>query len=74
MKLKKEHIREEWSEGNPDDGGDGYWIALAAGWKWDGDPVGICHTIHESTKRAARRQGVMRCACEDCTKQNVSRK
>jgi len=74
MKLKKEHIREEWNEGNPDEGGDGYWIALNLGWKWNGDPVGSCHTIHENTKREAHRQGVMRCACEDCTKQNVSRK
>jgi hypothetical protein len=66
MKIRKEHIREEWNEGHPDEGGDGYWIALMTGWKWDGDPVGNCHIIHEDTRQQAHRQGVMRCECKDC--------
>jgi hypothetical protein len=61
MKLTTKHIREEWDEGE-----DGYWIALMPGWKWDGDPVGACHTIHEDTRSEAKRQGVLRCDCEDC--------
>ena len=39
MKLRQEHIAEEWDEGHPKDGGDGYWIFLKSGWKWDGDPM-----------------------------------
>ena len=66
MKLKKEHIREEWNEGHPDNGGDGYWVALKSGWKSDDDPVGVVHCIHEDTKREAYRVGVMPCNCRDC--------
>jgi hypothetical protein len=66
MEVKKEHIREEWNEGHPDDGGDGYWIALKSGWRWDGDPVGAVHSIHEDTRRAAHQQGVLPCGCADC--------
>lgn len=53
MKLRKEHIASEWSEGE-----DGYWISLKPGWKWDGDPVGAVHSIHEDTRAAAHQQGV----------------
>jgi len=67
MKLRQEHIAEEWDEGHPKDGGDGYWIFLKSGWKWDGDPMGNCHIIHEDTKQEARNQGVLKCECKECT-------
>lgn len=66
MKVRPEHIREEWSEGNPEDGGDGYWIALKPGWKWAGDPVGAVHSIHEPTRRLAHKETVLPCQCPDC--------
>jgi hypothetical protein len=66
MKIRKEHIREQWDEGHPDDGGDGYWIALVAGWKSADDPIGNLHVIHEDTRRDALEVGVMRCDCRDC--------
>jgi hypothetical protein len=66
MKLKRKHIREEWDEGHPDMGGEGYWIALKSGWKWTGDPMGNCHTIHENTRNMAWKQGVMCCECVEC--------
>lgn len=66
MKLRAEHIREQWSEGHPDDGGDGYWIALQPGYKSADDPIGVLHTIHEDTRREAFAVGVMRCECSDC--------
>ncbi len=61
MKMRREHIKEEWNEWE-----DGYWIALKSGFKWDGDPVGAVHSIHEPTRAAAHAEGVLRCACEDC--------
>lgn len=61
MKLQRTHIREEWSEGD-----DGYWIALKTGWKWEGDPVGAVHQIHEDTRAKAYSEGVERCRCKDC--------
>jgi hypothetical protein len=67
MKLQKKHISSEWNEGHPDEGGDGYWVSLKPGWKSDDDPVGVLHCIHEDTKRAAYRIGVMPCNCRDCT-------
>lgn len=66
MKLRKSHVAEEWNEGHPDNGGDGYWIVLKSGWKWDSDPVGAVHSIHEDTKVKAWQGGVMRCQCSDC--------
>ena len=66
MKIKKEHVSEEWSEGHPDEGGDGYWIALKSGWKWAGDPAGCVHTIHEDTRKLAYAESVLRCDCKDC--------
>ena len=66
MKLLAKHIAEEWDEGRPEDGGDGYWIVLRPGWKWAGDPVGCCHSIHEDTRRLARAEGVLPCKCRDC--------
>jgi len=66
MKLRSYHIQEEWNEGE-----DGHWIALKRGWKWDGDPVGAVHTIHEDTKKKARREGVLRCNCRDCKKGKI---
>jgi hypothetical protein len=66
--MQKSRIEKEWDEGNPDSGGDGYWISLCKGWKWAGEPVGALHTIHEKTKRQARRQSVIPCDCPDCAK------
>ncbi len=61
MKLRTDMISEEWDEGD-----DGYWIALRSGWKWAGDPIGAVHSIHESTRREAHRETVLRCHCSDC--------
>lgn len=66
MKLKPYHIVEEWNEGHPEDGGDGYWIALKSGWKSEEDTVGAVHTIHENTRRECYQVGVLRCECPDC--------
>jgi len=68
MKVTKRHIEEEYNEGHPDRGGDGYWIHLKAGWKNADDPVGALHIIHEDTRKEARACHVMRCQCEECTK------
>ena len=64
MKLRKQHISEVWNEGE-----DGYWIALNHGFKWDGDPVGSVHCIHEETKAKAHKEGVLACNCKDCKKE-----
>jgi hypothetical protein len=69
VKVKKEHIREEWDEGHPDNGGEGYWIALKEGWCDAGNPQ--CHGIHEDTKRLAHQEYVMKCNCPDCKKANA---
>ena len=61
--LKHRHISEEWSE---EGSGDGYWIALKAGYKWAGDPIGSVHTIHEDTLQKAWQEYVMKCNCRDC--------
>ena len=63
VRVRPEHIRTEWSEGHPDDGGDGYWIALKPGWRWADDVV---HCIHEDTRAKAHRECVVPCACRDC--------
>lgn len=63
MKLERKHIKREWNEDREEDGGDGYWIVLQPGWKWDGDLIGVVHAIHENTKREAHRQGVVPCNC-----------
>jgi hypothetical protein len=60
MKIKKQYIVEEWHDE------DGYWIALKAGWKWEDDPLGCVHTIHEDTKAQAHAQEVVRCECQEC--------
>ena len=66
MKLKPSHIKSQWSEGHPNEGGDGYWIELVPGWKSASDPVGNLHTIHEDTRREAAAVGVLKCNCKDC--------
>lgn len=63
MKINQEHIKEEHSEGE-----NGYWIILKPGWKWNGDPMGSVHAIHESTKRQAWKQAIVPCDCQDCVK------
>lgn len=68
VRVSSKHIHEEWSEGHPDEGGDGYWITLKPGWKWAGDAMGNLHCIHEDTKRAARAENVMPCGCDGCTR------
>jgi hypothetical protein len=68
MKLLKKYIQSEWDEGHPVTGGDGYWIILKPGWKWNGDPVGEVHSIHEDTRRKAHAEGVLPCHCQDCKK------
>jgi hypothetical protein len=65
MKLRKEHVAKEWDEGHPNDGGNGYWISLKSGWKWDGDPDPR-HLIHDDTKDEAWREGVVPCQCKYC--------
>lgn len=70
MKLRKEHIHEQWSEAGS---GDGYWISLKTGWKWAGDPLGAVHCIHEDTKTAAMREDVMPCDCDDCRQETALR-
>ena len=62
MKLKPEHIAEQWVDD------DGYWIALKPGFKSDDDPIGNLHTIHEDNKLACYFHGVMPCECKDCLK------
>jgi hypothetical protein len=66
MKLQRKHIRREYNEGHPDEGGDGYWVELAAGWKSADDPVGAVHSLHEDTRREAYAVGVLPCRCHDC--------
>jgi hypothetical protein len=44
----KDIIDNEWDEGNPNDGGDGYWIQLKDGWEVDGSSA-----IHEPTRKKA---------------------
>lgn len=41
-------VDQQWSEGRPDRGGDGYWILLRTGWTVDG----AC-AIHEDTRKKA---------------------
>lgn len=65
-KVRKSEVAEEWNEGHPDAGGDGYWIALKAGWKSASDPVGAVHSIHEDTAARARAESVLPCRCDDC--------
>jgi hypothetical protein len=60
MRLKKEHVEEEWHDD------DGYWVALRRGFKSDDDPLGRLHTIHENTRREAYRVGVLVCDEECC--------
>lgn len=67
-RVKLRHTLEEWGEGHPDRGGDGYWITLKPGWKWIGDSLGAVHSIHEPTKTKAHQQQVIPCDCEDCAK------
>lgn len=59
-KVTKSKIEEAWKDS------DGYWIELKAGWKSADDPVGVCHTIHEDTRREALDVGCMRCDCVEC--------
>lgn len=63
-KLAREHIEKEWSEAGLDDG---YWVSLKRGWCWAGDPLGSVHCIHEPTRKAAMRERVRKCNCQDCT-------
>lgn len=62
MKLAKRHIQHEYRDE------DGYWIELKPGLKDDDDPLGAVHGIHEDTKREAYEHGVLRCDCDDCTR------
>lgn len=66
IRLKQAHIRSEWDEGHPRNGGDGYWISLKSGWRSAADPCEPLHTIHEDTKTKARNQFVLPCECSDC--------
>lgn len=68
VRLRACYIAEEWNEGHPDNGGDGYWIALKPGWKSAEDPVGCVHIIHGDTRALAHAVDVMPCACDDCRK------
>lgn len=63
IKVLPIHIAEEWDEGE-----DGYWIQLKKGWKWEGDPIGAVHLIHEPTRKLAHLEQIMPCDCEDCKK------
>ncbi len=49
---------------------DGWWIELKYGWKNGDDPVGICHGIHEDTRREALAvlKYIVRCDCKECQK------
>jgi hypothetical protein len=71
-KLQKMYVEEEWDEGHPDDGGDGYWVALKHGWKWAGDPIGVLHTIHTDTRSDAYREYVLPCNCPECAHVNTA--
>lgn len=66
MKLQRKHIAEQWQDS------DGYWIALRSGWKWNGDPVGAVHCIHEDNRKEAFAQGVLPCRCTDCVADRTS--
>ena len=66
IKLNTRHVREQWNEGHPDKGGDGYWVVLKEGYKWAGDPAAPVHCIHEPTRAACYRESVMVCDCKDC--------
>lgn len=47
---------------------DGYWIELRRGWKNGDDPVGVCHGIHENTRRDALKvlTWSIPCDCREC--------
>lgn len=53
-------VDEAWDEGD-----DGLWVSLRAGWKWGG---GDTHFLHERSVGALRREmkNVKRCFCLEC--------
>jgi hypothetical protein len=46
----------------------GHWVHLADGWKNSDDPIGVNHTIHETTltECAAIVRVAIPCDCADC--------
>ena len=68
MKLQKKHIEDEWDEGEPSKGGNGYWVALKKGWRWkyDSSRIDPRHTMRRDTKREVYAQQIEPCDCLRC--------
>ncbi len=64
-------VKEVWDEGTGEHG-DGVWVILRDGYRWDN-----CHAVHEHTWTAAfraLRQEVTSCTCPDCLNTNAAAK
>jgi len=69
MRLQKKHIEDEWDEGDPSNGGHGYWVALKRGWRWEYDSNSIDprHTMRRDTRADVFAEEIERCDCPRCS-------